>query len=224
MAVVHSIPRGISAAYWVPFLDASSEAMTTTTGVDSLGTPIPFRAVVSHGPSYPADESAATTEYVEYTLANGILVQVPKETGIVDGLTGDLKEGGSGGSGGGHKLRFTIAEFGQDFAELLPDQIGKMGIAVIAIGENVTTAQNGWYYLAGKWASGIEFEAAGETFINLPVEVVGQSFTTTDATADTAITYAPAAITPYGKTAAITPTPLVSGDLTRLKTGQIVVK
>jgi hypothetical protein len=99
-----------------------------------------------------------------------------------------------------------------------------MGIACIAIGENVTTAQNGWYYLAGKWASGIEFDAAGETFVNLPVEIIGQSFTTTDGDADTAITYAPAAITPYGKTAAITPVAHVSGDLTRLKSGLIVVK
>jgi hypothetical protein len=217
-----AIVRQISLACIVPLLDASDDPITGSAAIDSLGTPIPFDYIGSAGPGWPAASGAASTEFVEVTVANGVVVQYPKVTTAVDGATGTVKPGGAGAASS-HKLSFATLEWGKTRASTIPDMQGQLVLCVIPIGENVTTAENGFYYILGKISNEIAYDEGGETVVSVTIEVTGTSATATTA-GNTALAWAPPAITPVGAAVAVTPVPLVSGDLTRLKAGLIVVK
>lgn len=217
-----AVIRQISAAWIAPLLDSDGNTISGSTPVDDRDTVIPFDFIQDAGPEWPAPEGASGTEFIEATAANGMLVQWNKETTVLDGVTGTVKTGGS--TGGGHKLKFTSLQWGKTLASALPPLLGKLVLACIPIGENVTTSENGFFYLVGKLSGTISYDAAGEEVVAIALEITGTSWTSTGSTADTAIIAALGAITPVGKTVAVTPVALVSGDVTTLKAGEIVVK
>jgi hypothetical protein len=225
---------GMPSCVWLAALLAGTDYTSNVNDITNVDTPIEFDFIGSAGPEWPAAEGAAGGEFVEVSASNGVLAQFAKTGITVDGATGTIKEGGSTG-GGGHILRFTLLEWGKTLAGLLPDLQGKMVICVMPIGENQTTSENGFYWMAGKLSSAITYNAGGDAVVSIDVEISGTPWDvdSTDEAANNAAILADVVtgttvfngITPVGKTVAVTPVPLTAGaDITRLKAGLIVVK
>jgi hypothetical protein len=233
MPTTKSITNMPSCVWLAPFL-AGADYTSNVNDITDLDTPVEFDFIANAGPEWPAPEGAAGGEFVEVTASNGVLVQFAKTGVTVDGATGTIKEGGSTG-GGGHILRFTILEWGKTLAGLLPELQGKMVICVMPIGENQTTSEDGFYWMAGKLSSAITYNQGGDTVISIDVEISGTPWdvdSADEAANNTTILDAVktgttifTSITPVGKLVAVTPVPLTAGaDITRLKAGLIVVK
>lgn len=209
-----AIIRGIGVAWLRP--------LTFTSGdISGVGTEIPFDYLKSTGLEWPADAAASSTSFIEALVAEGITVQYAKLTTVYDGVTGLVKAGGSGGAT--NKARIVTYEVGKTMLAAVAALVGADVQVCIPLGENVTTAEEGFAYMLGKVSSGISYDAAGETVVELAIEITGQSYTATGG-GDTALITGFADITKLdGST--VSPTDLTAGaDVTALKAGGIVIK
>lgn len=214
MPTTKAIRRQYSAAWLLP--------LTVTSGVvTGAGTQIEFDFVIDAGPEWPSPADASSQEFVSVLAANGITVEYPKVTTVVDGTTGDEKTGGASG-GTAPKLKFTIGEWGKTLAGLVPPLLGEWVVCCIPIGENETSSEDGFYYLLGKLSGTISYDAKGEEVVTVALEVTGASISA-DTGGDTALTWDPGDIDEVGGNT-VSAVALTSGELTALKSGAIVIK
>lgn len=223
------VVQGESLAVIVPVTLASGK-------ISALGTPILHEAITDASVTTPAAASSKT-EYISTTLANGVTVEVEKNSMTLDGVTGTEKSGS--GSDSKCKIAFTTNEVCRAAYKELADLsiAGTPCIVCVGLGEKPTGDQDGYAFMLGKITNDLEKSAKGNEFQTLKVEfgattgVAETGFDETDVNTAFAIGANPMggdAITAILHAAAQTPPPasnqFASADLTELLAGKIVFK
>lgn len=204
--------RGKSAA-WI------AEGFTLTDGQITGGTIVEheYDFVQECSPLYAASADAASTFY-NVQHAGRVTVEYPEVTTVIDGITGNVKEGGSGST---DKISLTLLDTTPENILVVKAWRGKPLVVCIphGVSSNGTVA---FYYGLCKLTSEIKPVFGNGGVSTLPLEFTLTSYTA-NAGGDTALSIAFDAVTPVGGTA-LTPPALVSGDLTDLKAGKLVQK
>lgn len=203
---------GISAAWIV-------SGLTVTDGVITGGTLVKdsYDFVADQSPTYaaPADSASA---FISVQHAGRVTVEFPEVTTVIDGVTGNVKEGGSGSV---DKSSITMLDTIPATIEKLKNYRNKP--LVICYPHGVTpAATQAFYYQLVKLTSEIKVTFGNGGIATIGLEFSGASYTA-DAGGNTVLAMTFPAITPVGGTA-ITPPALVSGDLTDLLAGKLVKK
>lgn len=214
MALADTLIRGEAIAGLAPLtLNGSGQ-------IDSVGSFINLTMVKDYGPEYAQPDSSSSNSFIEFAAANGIKAQWNQVTTVLDGTTGSVKAAGA--SGNADKMKFSAAGVSKADRELLRAQLGLPSLGWMPTGIKGDGSIEGYQYIVGTVTNFAEDQRQGETVASVAVEITGKSYAAS-AAGDTALATGPGSVTPLGK-AAVTPTPLVSGDLTNLKAGKIVTK
>jgi hypothetical protein len=223
------IVQGASLAVIIP-------ATLTSGKISALGTAILHEAITDASVMVPAAASSKT-EYISTTLANGVTVEVEKNSMTLDGVTGSEKSGS--GSDSKCKIAFTTNEVCRAaYKELVDLSIaGTPCIVCIGLGEKPSGDQDGYAFLLAKITNDLERSAKGNEYQTLKVEfsattgVADTGFDETDINTAFAIGANPMggdAITAILHAAAQTPPPasneFASADVTDLLAGKVVLK
>lgn len=195
---------------------AAIRSLTVTDGqVTGAGSWLILSFVENHSPEYaPAADAGGGDSKIEGSNSNGVKVQYPQETKVLDGLTGNEVVGGS--SGNSDKTAFTSLETKPSIVKQLADM--RDGYVETCIPHGYTpSGEVGVYYQVGKITSSIKVQGQGNTLQNVPVEVTGASVSA-DTAGDTALAAGPGAITPLGGAEV---TPAAPTDVEELKSGAI---
>jgi hypothetical protein len=218
----------ISYAALLPLLKSGGGFAAPGDTVTAVGTERYFTYLSDGGPTFPdpATAGGAADTNLDIQGGNGITFRYPKKTTVVDGLTA-LDVVGASATGGSNPsdLHFTTIEWGASMQAELEALIGKLVIACVSMPDNIDATELGWMYIAGT-LGGFNYTKKGNEVMTVTLTVTGGSFTAdpTGGTADVAITWAPDAKTPFGEDDDLTPEPLETADLARLKSGLIVTK
>ena len=214
MALADTLIRGEAFAGLAPLtLNGSGQ-------IDAVGSFVNLTMAKDYGPEYAQPDASASSSFIEFVAANGIKAQWNQETQVLDGTTGSVKA--SGASGNADKIKFSSAGVAKADRETIRGLLGLPVLGWIPTGIKGDGSIEGYQYIVGTVTNFTEDQRQAETVASVAVEITGKSYAAT-AAGDTALATGPGAVTPLGK-AAVTPTALVSGDLTNLKAGKIVTK
>ena len=216
--VPHGTTGGLSIAAILPLI-------LTAGKISGAGTAKKFNWIKDAKPIGAASAEASSSENIEVVAAQGYTFVTPKVTKTINIADGSEKQGGT--SGEADKLVFTLLEVTPENYDWLLDMRGKPAVCMIPHGIT-TSGTEAYYYLLGTITSPIEFTGQGNTISELQIEFPGKADLTDGETAGQAAPiFVPGEITQAGdddSTDAITPAPLVTGDLAELLKGVIVQK
>lgn len=215
MALADTLIRGEAIAGLAPLtLDGSGQ-------INAVGSFVNLTMVKDYGPEYAQPDASASNSFIEFAVANGIKAQWNQETKVLDGTTGSVKA--SGASGNADKIKFSAGGVAKADRETIRGLLGLPVLGWIPTGiKGADGSIEGYQYLIGTVTNFAEDQRQAETVATVAIEITGKSYAATTA-GDTALATGPGSVTPLGK-AAVSPTVLVSGDLTNLKAGKIVTK
>lgn len=196
---------------------------------DTFGTVIKPMVVSRVGVEYPIGTESTDEQFVEVSMANGVLMQKDARTQVVDGA-GATKSGGTDNVTG--VVSFDMHE--NDVAMLTSLQaIGDVPVVcVVPLGE---TGAEGYAYLLGRFATTVAVEKVGNQASPISVQIKGKAYeldTTGGVTAtsfNTAMLAALTSITQYGTSEVLAPAtdaPTVDADIvsTAFLGGNVVFK
>ena len=215
MAAVKGTIYGVSAA-WIAkgFTVVNGQITGGTVTIDS------FDFVAEQSPAWAAPADSATS-VISVQHAGRVTVEFPEVTTVIDGVTGNEKEGGSGTS---DKSSITLLD-------TLPATLTKVknyrGIPVVICyphGHTADGAALNFYYQLAKLTSETKVTFGSGGVSSLPMEFSGASHTASDPAGETALKITFPAITPVGSATAVTPPAIVDADLADLLAGKIVQK
>ena len=214
MSASEAIIRAISAAAIRPVTVNSAGEIT------GVGTAISLNFVRGEkfaiGQLEGGASGSTTDEKIEAQAGNGITVVYDKETKRIDKNEAVVTGAAAGGSGGGNGdvVGITAFQVTKAMMQAIHEYIGGPWQMWVQVGENVTSAENFEVYLLGGVSSPPEISAEPETAVQWSFDVQGgASYTKASGVLDSALAWAPAAITPVGTSTAITPTPLLEADV-----------
>lgn len=184
--------------------------------IDAVATAYPMTIIKNYQQIYADPDNP--NSFVEYPAANGIKLQWPQVTTVWDGVNDVEKTSGSNQD----KMTGTVAGLSTAAKAALIALLGKPVICYQPEGLKKDGTVGGHRYLVGVLTKFTPSQVQAETVIEYDYEVTGRAYTATG-DGDDDLEWAPAAITPIGKSA-FTPTPLVTGDVAALKAGKIVTK
>lgn len=164
-----------------------------------------------------AAAAATSTDKIEAVAGNGITVAYDKQTKRIDkdgNTLANTAGGGGGGGGGGDLIGITAFQVKKAHVQLIHEYIDNPWMMWVKVGENVTTAEEFEVYLLGTVSNAPEWGAQPETAVQWTFDLQGgTAFSLEGATLPSALAWSPAAITPVGESAAITPTPLAEANV-----------
>lgn len=187
--------------------------------ITGLGTAITFDSVTDTSVGLSESSSAKNSEFVAVLLDNGVSVETPKKTKVLNMADAVEKTAGSGGAG--DTLGVTTPLSGKTMMQSIQGLRGKPCLVAVGLGEVIDTAERGAAFLLGTVGK-VDRATKGEEVVQVKLDFTGGTYTA-DADGLTALAYNPASITPVGGAGVDLPS-LVSGDLTTLLAGQIVFK
>jgi hypothetical protein len=199
--------------------------VTLTDGkASALGTAIKHEAI--EGAEYTESNASNKVEYISSTMANGVSVEIPKVTKVLDGTTGAEK---SGAGDAVNKMSFTTLEVDAAAMEELSGIKGENVITCIPLGFGSDGSSFGYAFMLGKLSGDITRAMKGNSTITVKVE-----FSATTLVADVAFTFTTLnsafgiAVDPMGGTAITkiidVANAFTAGELTALFAGEIVYK
>ncbi|RTL16053.1 MAG: hypothetical protein EKK55_24875 [Rhodocyclaceae bacterium] len=215
------IPKGTKAGQSV----LAALPLTLTSGnISGAGTAKKLNWIKDLAVVYAASEAAANAEDISIEGINGYTYVTPKITKKINIVDGTEKTSGSGSNA--DKFSFTVLSTTPTEIAWWAAQRGQP--LIIAVSHGVTTdGTTAFYYLLGNVTSTVEHKPAGNAISELAIEFTGKSYATNGGTGDTAVLFAPGALTEAGRDSAtdsITFTALVAGDRPTLLKGEIVQK
>ncbi len=204
---------------------------TFTAGeVSGVGTAIKIEALADGGNELTFPSTESETEVISQSLANGVTVEAPAVTTILDAKTGIEKA--KSGTDTGYKAKIASVESDQAaIAELAALLDGDEGFLCVHLGTKSDGSSDGYAFLYCKGIADMNVPLGANSVRQLQVEFGGQTFTPATGFDHTDLNTAfGIAVDPMGASAITLiidgagANAFVAGDLTNLKAGKIVLK